>query len=112
MKAPRLTAERAKTKDKSSQTTIHWPKTRNYFASKEQSPPKIALRLVPKVIAEWQFKKEERCMVCWAPIKEGEKLDSCPHCGGKAHADHLMKWLTSRPLKSRVCPRCRSPMKL
>ncbi|MFX0062626.1 MAG: hypothetical protein ACFFC7_10650 [Candidatus Hermodarchaeota archaeon] len=108
MKAPQLIARQARTKEKSSQTAIHWPITRKYV-SKEQSPKILALQLVPQIIAEWQFKKEERCMVCWAPIKEGEKFDICPHCGGKAHTDHLMKWLTSRPLNSRVCPRCRSP---
>ncbi|MFX1532946.1 MAG: hypothetical protein ACFFDI_01785 [Promethearchaeota archaeon] len=112
MKAPQLVAKKVKTRDKSSQTAIHWPITRKYVVSEEESSKKLALQLVPQVIAKWQFKKEERCMVCWAPIKDGEKFDTCRHCGGKAHADHLMKWLTSRPSNSRVCPRCRSPMKI
>ncbi|MFX0094446.1 MAG: RING finger domain-containing protein [Candidatus Hodarchaeota archaeon] len=111
MKTPRLVAKQIKKEQENSQTLIYWPSISRYMTSQNSFSGTISPQLVPKIIAEWKFTKAARCMICWAGIKEGQNIETCPHCGGKAHSEHLTKWLASRPLSSRICPNCRSPLK-
>lgn len=61
-----------------------------------------------KEVGTWDWTKEERCIVCGLPIREGQEKVYCPNCGNPAHYAHLAEWVKVKG----VCPLCRKRIPL
>lgn len=63
-------------------------------------------------IDEWESNLEirlegENCLVCFQPLKAGERISICPFCGYGAHENHMEDWLNIK----QSCPLCRESIK-
>lgn len=57
---------------------------------------------------EWEDNLEirlagENCLVCFQPLKAGERVSICPLCGYGGHENHMIEWLKIK----QNCPLCR-----
>ncbi len=67
-----------------------------------QAQSTSTIQLKEKDLGDWVL-ETKKCMICLLPIKETDRVRSCPQCQGEAHINHLQTWLRAK----KFCPMCR-----